>query len=205
MKKRKTKSQRRRRASKPVDQTRLTQPAEKTVNWPLEKIRPYPNNPRTHNDEQIRALAALMLKYGIDQPIVVDEDGIILKGHGRRIAAFTAGFSSYPVVIRKGLSEDDKKALRIADNQVALLAGWNQDLIKIEVGSLSLAGYDMPLLAFPERELARLTGDGEDEAALPQLEGLSYAVVIRCKTERDQKGLLERFEKEGLMVEALIS
>jgi ParB-like chromosome segregation protein Spo0J len=130
------------------------QPADRVENRLLVKIVPYAQNPRTHSDEQIDLLANLMARYGVDQPIVVDEKGVILKGHGRRLAALKAGLTSFPVVVQHGLSDDDKRALRIADNQVALLAGWDQELIKLEIGELKLHGFDLPLLGFGDAELA---------------------------------------------------
>jgi DNA modification methylase len=130
------------------------QPAERVENRPLTAIVPYPQNARTHTDEQIDLLANLMLRYGVDQPIVVDEAGVILKGHGRRLAAIKAGFETFPVVVQHGLSDDDKRALRIADNQVALLAGWDAELMQLELGELKLHGFDLPLLGFGDAELA---------------------------------------------------
>lgn len=130
-----------------------TEPASKPQVWPLEKIIPYPNNPRTHPDQQVELLATLMQKHGVDQPIVVDEEGFILKGHGRRMAAVKAGFEDFPVVIHRGLSDADKRAIRLADNQVALLSGWNEDLLRAELTDLSKAGYDMPLLGFDDVSL----------------------------------------------------
>lgn len=118
--------------------------------WPLEQIKPYPNNTRTHPDRQIELLASLLKKYGPDQPIVVDESGIILKGHGRRLAAFKAGQKDFPVVQRFGLSDDDKRAMRIADNQVALLSGWDKGLMRMEIAALDAANYAMPLLGFDQ-------------------------------------------------------
>jgi DNA modification methylase len=132
----------------------MKQPAETVKVWPLDEILPYERNPRTHPDHQIELLARLMKEHGVDQPIVVDEHGIIIKGHGRLMAAKLAGMSTFPVVVKRGLSEDQKRAERIADNQVALLAGWNLDMIKLELGELTLAGYDMPLLGFDEAALA---------------------------------------------------
>src|SRR5262245_45176217 len=180
------------------------QPAERVDNRPIAKIIPYDRNPRTHSDDQIKLLAQLMRKYGVDQPIVVDEKGVILKGHGRRLAALRAGLQHYPVVVQRGLSEADKRALRIADNQVALLSGWDDELIKMEVGELKLAGSDMTLLGFSDAQLTRLGGD-EDLDASPQLSNLSYAVIVRCKDEDEQRDMLKRFEREGLKCEALIS
>ena len=91
--------------------------------WTLADIKEYPNNPKKHPPEQISFLADVLKKWGPDQPIVVDEDGIIIKGHGRKIAAAAAGLKAFPVVQRDGLSEEDKRAIRIADNQAALLGG----------------------------------------------------------------------------------
>lgn len=116
-------------------------------------IKPYPNNPRTHPPAQVALLADIMKKRGIDQPIVVDEDGVILKGHGRRMAAELAGFKEFPVVVHRGLSDADKKAMRIEDNQVSLLSGWDQGLIRSEIQSIQLQGYDVALLGFPEATL----------------------------------------------------
>lgn len=120
---------------------------------PLAKIYPYPNNPRTHPQAQIELLAGIMKQRGVDQPIVVDEDGVIIKGHGRRIAAALAGFKEFPVVVHRGLSDADKKAMRIEDNQVSLLSGWDQGLMRTEISSLQTAGYDVALLGFPEATL----------------------------------------------------
>lgn len=125
--------------------------------WPLAKIKPYPNNPRTHPPAQVRLLAELLTKYGADQPIVVDEKGVILKGHGRLMAATEAGLDSFPVVQRIGLSETDKTAMRIHDNQVALLSGWDTELIRYEMRSLKTADYDLALLGFGDAQLVHFT------------------------------------------------
>lgn len=113
---------------------------------PMSQIHPYGRNPRTHPKEQIELLAQHMKQYGIDQPIVVDEAGVILKGHGRRLAAIAAGFKSFPVIVRSGLSEEEKKMMRIADNKIQLLGGWDDVLLGGEFGTLSLEGFDTPLL-----------------------------------------------------------
>lgn len=139
--------------------------------WDLAKIRPYPNNPRTHPQEQVTLLATLMKKHGIDQPIVVDEDGVIIKGHGRRLAAIEAGFKQFPVIQHLGLSEDDKRAIRLSDNSVALLSGWEPNLLRMELADLSAAGYDMPLLGFSDVQLVTFMANvpsGKDPEATPE-------------------------------------
>src|SRR5260370_1106769 len=137
---------------------------------PLREIIPYPKNPRTHPPAQIELLATPMRRHGVDQPIVVDENNVILKGHGRLAAAEQAGFETFPVVRHVGLSEIDKKAMRIVDNQVALLSGWDQGLIRGELGELRVSGFDMPLLGFPE---SQLTGWGISSG----VEGLQDAEI----------------------------
>lgn len=125
--------------------------------WPLSKIKRYPNNPRTHPPAQIALLAQLFLKFGPDQPIVVDEDRVILKGHGRLDGAHLANMGSFPVVQRFGLSEADKIAMRIGDNQVALLSGWDATLVQSEIAQLKLDGYPLDLLGFGDAQLVSFT------------------------------------------------
>lgn len=125
--------------------------------WPLAKIKPYSHNPRTHPPAQIELLAELLKKFGPDQDIVVDEHGVILKGHGRLLAAEKAELKRFPVTQRFGLSDEDKAALRIADNQVALLSGWDKELVKFEIERLRRADYPIALLGFGEQQLVQFT------------------------------------------------
>ena len=142
---------------------------------PIKDLIPYPNNTRTHPPEQIEMLAGMMQRYGVDQPIVVDEDNVILKGHGRRLAAIAAGFDVFPVATHHGLSDHEKRAMRIEDNKSALMAGWDQGLMKLEVGSLIMAGYDVSLLGFDSYEL--------DAFMSPPLEGVSEPPQLPLPTE----------------------
>lgn len=125
--------------------------------WPLEQIKPYALNARTHPPAQVTMLARIFLTYGPDQPIVVDEDGVILKGHGRRLAAYEARLTHFPVVQRFGLSLAEKDAMRIEDNQTALLSAWDKDLLRGGIANLKTAGYDISLLGFGEAELVQFT------------------------------------------------
>ena len=132
---------------------------------PLSKIYPYPNNPRTHPPAQLALLAELIKKYGPDQDIVVDEDGVILKGHGRHGAATLAGLREFPVTVRLGMTDADKMAMRIQDNAVALLSGWDQELIRGEIGTLKQVGYELNMLGFGETQLVQfMTTPGPPDA-----------------------------------------
>lgn len=121
--------------------------------WSLDRIKPYAHNARTHPPAQVTLLATLLRQYGPDQPIVVDEGGVILKGHGRRLGAIEGELGGFWVVERLGLSEDDKTAMRIADNQVALLAGWDRELVRMEMHRLEANKYPLELLGFGKAEL----------------------------------------------------
>lgn len=135
--------------------------------WALDRIKPHPKNPRVHPVEQIAALTKVLVASGPDQPIVVDEDGVIIKGHGRLLAAYEAGLVEFPVFVRTGLSEAEKTAIRIADNQIALLSTWDEDLLRADLNQLSLAGYEMPLLGFGHEELIEYMADPPLENADP--------------------------------------
>src|SRR3974390_181591 len=137
-------------------------PAANVEMWPLARVKPYERNPRTHSDEQINLIAASMREDGVIAPIMVDEKDEILYGHGRRLAALKCGFETYPVIVARGYSEAQKKALRIKDNQLALLAEWDSELMKLELGDLRLANYELGLLGLPELELGNfIAGIGE--------------------------------------------
>lgn len=121
--------------------------------WSLDRITPYAHNARTHPPAQITLLATLFRKYGPDQPIIVDDNGVILKGHGRRLGAIEGELDGFWVEQRHGLTEADKVAMRIADNQTALMSGWDRELVRMEMHRLDAAAYPMELLGFGKAEL----------------------------------------------------
>lgn len=129
-------------------------PATRPELWSLAQIQPYANNPRTHPPEEIAALAADMLADGVTMPILVDEVGVIIAGHGRLQAAQQNNFERYPVVVARGWSEEQKRSARIRDNQRTLMGQWSPELLKLEISELKLAGYDVPLLGFSDMQLA---------------------------------------------------
>lgn len=128
-------------------------PASRVEMRRLDKIIPYEKNPRTHPAEQITALAKDMRDDGVTMPILVDENSVIICGHGRALAAAANKFEEYPVVVARGWSEEQKRAARIKDNARGLQSGWDAELIRFEVGNLKLGGYDIQLLGFPESQL----------------------------------------------------
>ena len=128
--------------------TRLTALAERIELWPVDRLRPYERNPRTHSDDQVAQLAASMVEFGFTNPILVDETNGILAGHGRLMAARQLGLGEVPVVRLEHLSEAQKRAYIIADNQLAATAGWDETLLAEEVGWLRDERFDLDLLGF---------------------------------------------------------
>jgi hypothetical protein len=134
----------------------------------LSELKPYPNNPRTHDQAQIETLAKLIKTFGFTQPMLIDEHDMILAGHGRAEAAMLLGLDEVPVVVRAGLSDADKMAIVIADNQIALTAGWDEAILKGQVVELKKLNFDLDLLGFPELELVEFVsglGDGKTAQA----------------------------------------
>lgn len=122
---------------------------------PIDEIRPYEGNPRV-NDPAVDAVARSIREFGFRQPIVVDERGVIIVGHTRWKAARELGLESVPVHVAEGLTPDQARAYRIADNSTASLSAWDVELLPVEIGALRDAGLDLTILGFDGDELARL-------------------------------------------------
>lgn len=130
--------------------------------WPLDRLKPYQRNARTHSDTQVAQIAASIVEFGFTAPLLVSEDGCILAGHGRLAAARKLYLDAVPVVVLDHLTPTQRRAYILADNQLALQAGWDQELLAVELADLSAAGFDLALTGFSDDELADLLGDIED-------------------------------------------
>ena len=137
-------------------------PADKVERRPIAELIPYARNARTHSDAQVAQLAASIKEWGWTTPVLVDEGGSIIAGHGRVMAARKLGLTDVPVMVASGWSEAQKKAYVLADNQLALNAGWDMDLLKVEVGDLDLEGFDLSLIGFDDKLLGDLLADPTD-------------------------------------------
>jgi DNA modification methylase len=124
-------------------------------NRSISSIRPYENNPRL-NDAAVDAVAASIREFGFRQPIVVDEEGVIIVGHTRYKAALKLGLETVPVHVAKGLTPAQAKAYRLADNQTATVSQWNDDKLPLELMALQEMGFNLELTGFPADELMRL-------------------------------------------------
>lgn len=130
---------------------------------PVEKLVPYINNARTHSAEQIQKLRSSIREFGFINPVIIDKDYGIIAGHGRVAAAKEEGISEVPCVLVDYLTEPQKKAYILADNRFALDAGWDEELLRIEIESLQGADFDIALTGFDEKEIADLFAATDDD------------------------------------------
>lgn len=128
----------------------------------LDHLIPYINNSRTHSNEQVSQIAASIKEFGFTNPVLIDESMSVIAGHGRIKAAQKLNLSEVPCITLSGLTEQQRKAYVIADNQLALNAGWDLEKLKLEVGDLECAGFDIDLLGFEDDFLTELMVDEEE-------------------------------------------
>jgi DNA modification methylase len=143
--------------------------------WPVDRLLPYIRNARVHSPEQVAQIAASILQFGFVNAILTGSDGVIIAGHARLAAAQKLGMKEVPVIVLSHLSETQRRALVLADNQLALNASWDEEMLRIELESLKEANFDLDLVGFSDDELEELLGDPDgskdgltDEDAVPE-------------------------------------
>ena len=129
----------------------------------IDKLIPYINNARTHSPEQINKLRSSLREFGFINPVIVDKDYNIIAGHGRVIAAKAENFTEVPCVLVDHLTEAQKKAYIIADNRMALDAGWDEELLRVEIEALQAEAFDVSLTGFDDKEISDLFKGQEPE------------------------------------------
>jgi DNA modification methylase len=148
-------------------------PADRIERWPIGRLVPYARNARTHSDAQVGQIAASIREWGWTNPVLVAEDGTIIAGHGRVLAAQQLRIADVPVMIAAGWTEAQRRAYTIADNKLTLNGGWDQELLGLEIGELEVLGFDLDLIGFSDEEraaLAALATDGlTDPDVVPDL------------------------------------
>jgi len=138
-------------------------PFHEVIMIPTEDLKPYANNARTHSAEQVEQLTKSISEFGFNNPILVQDDLTVVAGHGRLMAAKKLGLEKVPVIKLKHLTPERVKAYVLADNKLALNAGWNDELLKIELMAIQEAGLvDMDAIGFSPEDLAALMGEHED-------------------------------------------
>jgi site-specific DNA-methyltransferase (adenine-specific) len=135
----------------------MSNPADKVEQWSIDRLVPYARNARTHSDDQVAQIAASIKEWGWTTPVLVDTDGGIIAGHGRTMAARRLGMTEVPVMVADGWSEAKKRAYVLADNKLSLNAGWDNELLALELAEIGELGFDLDLTGFSADEIAALT------------------------------------------------
>jgi len=162
--------------------TQLHNPADKVERWAIGKLVPYARNARTHSDEQISQIAASIKEWGWTTPVLVDEQGSIIAGHGRTLAAQRLQMTEVPVMVARGWSDAKKRAYVLADNKLAMNAGWDNEMLALELGEIGELGFDLDLTGFSAEEIAALTPEEippglTDEDAVPEVQEKPITVL----------------------------
>ncbi|MDZ7637124.1 MAG: ParB/Srx family N-terminal domain-containing protein [Bryobacterales bacterium] len=133
--------------------------------WPVDRLIPYARNPRTHTDEQVAQIAASIAEFGWTNPVLVGADGVVIAGHARLMAARKLSLAEVPVIVLDHLTEAQRRALVIADNRLALNAGWDEDMLRVEIDALREVDFHLEVLGFDDQELEALLADEPAEGA----------------------------------------
>jgi DNA modification methylase len=191
-------------------------PADSVERRKVSSLVPYARNSRTHSDEQVAQIAASIKEWGWTTPVLIDAEGGIIAGHGRILAAQKLGIPEVPCMVADGWTEAQKRAYVIADNKLALNAGWDNDMLKVELGELSDLDFDLSLVGFNDDELGTILADKTegltDPDDIPELQEAAVTMRgdiwllgnhrLRCgdSTDADDVGALLGDVKPHLMV-----
>lgn len=191
---------------------------EKLERWPVERLVPYERNARTHSPEQVAQIAASILEFGFTNPILVASDAGIIAGHGRLEAAKHLGLAEVPVVVLDHLTPAQRRAYVIADNQLALISGWDDQLLKAELADLGSLEFDLTLLGWGdnlptfESEVNLSALDELEDPTEELADGVMKALQIEFRPEdyEEAKALVSAARKRGdyvgmKLIEALAS
>jgi DNA modification methylase len=130
--------------------------------WPVDRLIPYARNPRTHTEEQVAQIAASIAEFGFVNPVLVGADGVIIAGHARVMAARKLGLGEVPVIVLDHLSQAQRRALVIADNRLAQNAGWDEEMLRVELEALREDDFSLDLLGFEDAEIEALLAESDD-------------------------------------------
>ncbi len=153
-------------------------------NWSVDRLLPYARNARTHSAEQVAQVAASIAEFGFVNPILVGADGVIIAGHARLLAARKLGMTEVSVIVLDYLTETQRRALVLADNRLALNAGWDEEMLQVELQTLQEEGFDLDIVGFTDEEIEGLLQDPEaaasgqtNEDAAPELPETAVTVA----------------------------
>jgi DNA modification methylase len=138
--------------------------SEQVERWPLDRLIPHARNARTHSEDQIAQIAGSIAEFGFVNPVLVGDDGVIVAGHGRVLAARKLGLTEAPVIVLSHLTPPQRRALMIADNRIGENAGWDEEMLAAELAALRDDDIDLGLLGFDDAEIDRLLAGTGDES-----------------------------------------
>lgn len=161
---------------------------------------PYANNSRTHGEAQVTQIASSIREFGFNVPVLVDAESGIIAGHGRLLAAQKLGLETVPTIQMSHLSKAQKRAYILADNRIALNAGWDDEMLEVELRGLDDDGIDLDLLGFSSAELQRLLDlpdEGEQDEPGDGAYKEQYGVIVMCGGESEQERVFNQLQAEG--------
>lgn len=178
---------------------------------PVELLTPYAQNSRTHSKEQVAQIAASIQEYGFTNPVLIDNDDVLIAGHGRVMAAKQLGLFEVPAIRLGHLNEAQKRAYVIADNKLALNAGWDDEVLAQELTALKDLDYDLTLTGFDDEELSDIFDDLEpdEEPGDPQEKipddnyKEQYGCIVICDSESHQEKVFNKLIGMGYKVKVV--
>jgi ParB-like chromosome segregation protein Spo0J len=153
-------------------------PADQVERRPVAELIPYARNARKHSPTQIAEIAGSIREWGWTIPVLVDEDGQIIAGHGRVLAAHQLAIADIPTVVARGWSDAQKRAYTIADNEIAMHATWNKELLRVELADLQAQAFDLEKIGFAPSDALTEAESGELPKALQLEPSREYAVIM---------------------------
>jgi ParB-like chromosome segregation protein Spo0J len=174
---------------------------------PIAEVKPRERNPRKHPPEQIESLAKSIREFGFTAPVLIEADGTLIAGHGRVEAAKKAGLERVPCLRVGHLTPAQVRAYVIADNKLALNAGWDDEMLRAEIEGLKDEGFDVDQIGFSDKEIAKLLAIGGSDS--PDNTGIEYqekyAVLVECDDETHQQATFEKLQSMGLACKVLVN
>ena len=161
----------------------------------IDRLKPYKNNARTHSEEQVNKIVRSIEEFGFINPVLIDGDYGIIAGHGRVMAAKKMGMKEVPCLFVEDLTEAQKRAYIIADNKLALAAGWDEELLQFELAELQEMDFDITLTGFDVDYL--YADELQERKDISETLKEEFKLIVDCTDEKNLQELYERLSKEG--------
>lgn len=173
----------------------------------VKELIPYARNARTHTDEQVQQIASSIKEFGFINPVIVSADNGIIAGHGRVMAAQLLCLEKVPCIVESHLTETQKRAYILADNRLAEKAGWDEELLRIELDDLKDVDFDLDLIGFSLDDINDIFRNVNEEKQdnVEQKEpqevdtGTMLKLIVDCNTEEEQEKLFDEFTRRGFV------